>query len=212
MDTNKKRVTLYCDCKAPGHILEIEVDPDSTDPTLYLWPKLNWHLPLGKRLVNALCYALHIRTGWTDFEELVITDSETAEKIRDACDEFITLVRRRVSKEVAHQRLVSLVADIHKSNRLLEEWSVRLSKRLGRPAAAIKKDGLTAYDFPEESVTLRFEDGSNVRFESAFALDNDKHVAVFTEHCGYHVFDQAGVVSVEILCQGEQEPPSERKP
>lgn len=56
-----------------------------------------------------------------------------------------------------------------------------------------KSDGershLNAYDFTG-SVRISFPDGSFAFFDYAFCvIDEDRHeLAVFTEHCGYHVF------------------------
>ena len=54
---------------------------------------------------------------------------------------------------------------------------------------------LSAYDFADEDVQLRFEDGSGATFRYAFcAIDEGRNeIAVFTEHCGYHVFRLAGL-------------------
>lgn len=63
------------------------------------------------------------------------------------------------------------------------------------------RDHLSAYDFPAgQSVRLRFPDGSFAFFEHAFVIeDRDRQrVAVFTEHCGYHVFP-GGELSVVTL-------------
>ena len=39
-------------------------------------------------------------------------------------------------------------------------------------------------------VRLRFADGSTAHFHHAFAVEDEarRELAVFTEHCGYHVF------------------------
>ena len=54
-----------------------------------------------------------------------------------------------------------------------------------------EREELRAYDFPSgTSLCLRFPDGSSARFEHAFAIADPSRrlLAVFTEHCGYHVF------------------------
>lgn len=53
---------------------------------------------------------------------------------------------------------------------------------------------LTAYDFEDEHVTVRFEDGSYLRFEYAFYMYADGALEVYTEHCGYHKFSNQGNV------------------
>ena len=52
-----------------------------------------------------------------------------------------------------------------------------------------KFDRLSAYDFPT-NVTLIFPDGSNAHFTGAFYVEDHERneLAVFTEHCGYHIF------------------------
>ncbi len=44
-------------------------------------------------------------------------------------------------------------------------------------------------------VRLTFEDGSHAFFEAAFYVEDEsrKEVAVFTEHCGYHIFSSLGL-------------------
>ncbi len=48
-------------------------------------------------------------------------------------------------------------------------------------------------------VILKFEDGSRIVFEYAFARlvrGNNKRLEVYTEHCGYHAFSAASLVEV----------------
>lgn len=77
---------------------------------------------------------------------------------------------------------------------MLENWQIPLSKRLGRSAEDIIESNLLATDFPNDSVHVEFEDGTDLRFRHAFyvgetpADGNIHRVAVFTEHCGYHEF------------------------
>lgn len=54
-----------------------------------------------------------------------------------------------------------------------------------------KSEKLSATDFSSAaSVIIRFEDGSHVEFKYAFVIKAPefREVAVFTEHCGYHLF------------------------
>lgn len=80
---------------------------------------------------------------------------------------------------------------------LLRRWKRPLSQRIGRSEEAVLEDGLLASDFPESSVHIVFEDGSDLTFRRAFYLgDIDQRavdqsicrVAVFSEHVGYHEF------------------------
>lgn len=96
-----------------------------------------------------------------------------------------------------------------KSTDLLDRWKLPLSKHLGRSEQSVLADGLLASDFPEFSVRIVFEDGSDLTFRHAFYLgDIDSRtvdntvcrVAVFTAHVGYHEFwlgsqDNIGVVT-----------------
>lgn len=62
---------------------------------------------------------------------------------------------------------------------------------------------LNAGDFPINPVIIDFEDGSCIRFEYAFCIQDDKlnEIAVFTEHCGYHIFNTVGIIDLntEVL-------------
>jgi hypothetical protein len=71
-----------------------------------------------------------------------------------------------------------------------DDWKPRLREYL-RERHGQDRDQLSAGDFSaQQSVVIRFPDGSQVLFRYAFALRNEaaQEVAVFTEHCGYHVF------------------------
>lgn len=80
---------------------------------------------------------------------------------------------------------------------LLNRWKLPLSQRIGRTDDALLEDGLLASDFPNSSVHIAFEDGSDLTFRRAFYLGDiekrvaDKtscRVAVFSEHVGYYEF------------------------
>ncbi len=77
-----------------------------------------------------------------------------------------------------------------------EVWRSHIRKHLRED-----RDRLSAGDFrSDQSVIIRFPDGSHVLFRYAFALKDELagEVAVFTEHCGYHVFP-LGEAEVEVL-------------
>ncbi len=60
---------------------------------------------------------------------------------------------------------------------------------------------LSASDFPPgQSIRIQLPDGSHAFFRYAFIIVNDDsgEIAVFTEHCGYHIFPASGA-EVEIL-------------
>ena len=77
------------------------------------------------------------------------------------------------------------------AEQLISEWAAELSNHLNRPAEEICKSGLSAQDFPASgSLHIKLMDGSFVQFEHAFHVVNPNRyaIAVFTEHCGHHVF------------------------
>ncbi len=69
-----------------------------------------------------------------------------------------------------------------------EEWRDQL-RSFVREHFDEDRDNLTATDF-RHAVWLRFPDGSLVLFKYAlYLISRDRNqIAVFTEHCGYHVF------------------------
>ena len=85
---------------------------------------------------------------------------------------------------------------VTEQRRVLENWVDELVQRLNRSPERLLERGLGTQDFPSvSSVHLKFEDGSSVDFQSAFCVESIGRglVAVFTEHCGYLVFAQAGL-------------------
>jgi hypothetical protein len=73
--------------------------------------------------------------------------------------------------------------------------------KLGRPREHIRKYGLSATDFPpNEELKLTFADESSAHFRYAFFVTSNlrRQLAVFTEHCGYHIFP-AGTVVEHII-------------
>jgi hypothetical protein len=78
---------------------------------------------------------------------------------------------------------------------ILTHWADELSAALGRPKEQILQDGLAASDFPaNQDLTLTFPDRSTACFHYAFFVSSTsrRQLAVFTEHCGYHVFPAIG--------------------
>lgn len=69
-----------------------------------------------------------------------------------------------------------------------ERWLNRLSEHL-QEESKHDRDQLSASDF-RYNLKIDFGDGSMVFFRFAFYLiEHDwNEVAVFTEHCGYHIF------------------------
>lgn len=70
-----------------------------------------------------------------------------------------------------------------------EDWKLRLRAYL-RERSGEDRDRLSASDFSNQAVIIRFPDTSHVLFQHVFAIPDEagREVAVFTEHCGYHVF------------------------
>jgi hypothetical protein len=76
-----------------------------------------------------------------------------------------------------------------------------LAARLGRTAAEIRDEGLSATDFkPGERVELTLCDRSTMSLRYAFAVLDpaQRIVGVFTEHCGYYCFAMADLELVEL--------------
>jgi hypothetical protein len=77
----------------------------------------------------------------------------------------------------------------------------RLVREHVRRTRGEERGHLTAGDFSSgQSVRLSFPDGSFAFFEYAFLVEDrdGQRVAVFTEHCGYHVFP-SGDLSIATL-------------
>lgn len=76
---------------------------------------------------------------------------------------------------------------------LPERWQKRLSQWI-RENSQDSDEMLSAYDFTNSKLLIKFEDGSNANFEYAFAIEDSelREVGVFTEHCGYHIFPLSG--------------------
>lgn len=74
---------------------------------------------------------------------------------------------------------------------LILDWADELALALGRSVDEIRSNGLHAGDFPTHGLLqVRLMDGSMLKFRHAFHVirANEYALAIFTEHCGYHVF------------------------
>lgn len=83
---------------------------------------------------------------------------------------------------------------------LPERWVERLKTHL-RDKHGGERSGLSAADFSaRQTLKIIFQDGSFAFFRYAFyLLDREmKEVAVFTEHCGYHIYPLHGT-RLELL-------------
>jgi len=83
-------------------------------------------------------------------------------------------------------------------NDLSERWSKKLKAYIHEEFGA-HRDRLSASDF-QFNLKINFEDSSFAFFHYAFyLLDRElNEVAVFTEHCGYHIFPLEGT-QIELL-------------
>ena len=73
-----------------------------------------------------------------------------------------------------------------------------LSKKLKKDEKEITENGLEFQDFNGE-VLLTYEDGSCIHYRNAFMLSNKEEIAVFTEHCGYHLYSTKEFETYENL-------------
>jgi hypothetical protein len=72
---------------------------------------------------------------------------------------------------------------------LPQKWKDRIEIYVKENGSKYKQ--LSAYDFSlNQNIKITFDDGSYAFFKYAFYWTDDeaKEVAVFTEHCGYHIF------------------------
>lgn len=73
---------------------------------------------------------------------------------------------------------------------LPERWRERIQRFVDEQRPG--KSGLSATDFSRH-LRLSFPDSSSADFQYAFAITHDDETAVFTEHCGYHIFPASGL-------------------
>jgi len=84
-----------------------------------------------------------------------------------------------------------------KHDDLPERWAIKLQAHLLE--LGVTRGRLSAEEF-HYHLKLTFEDGSFAFFHYAFHLLDEelKEIAVFTEHCGYHIFPLFGT-NLELL-------------
>ena len=73
-------------------------------------------------------------------------------------------IRAATQEELDHLRCMASLPGV----RMLENWKMALSKRLGRCVEDILENGLTESDFSDDSVHVQFKDGSVLTFKRAF--------------------------------------------
>lgn len=76
------------------------------------------------------------------------------------------------------------------SAQIIQEWASELAARYGCTVEAFLAKPNHMISFPSQTLRVEFVDRSAVDFEYAFALVSEarRTIAVFTEHCGHHVF------------------------
>jgi hypothetical protein len=79
------------------------------------------------------------------------------------------------------------------SDQLVRDWADQLSGRLGLTPEEIRANP-HCLTYPIGKLRIELMDGSAADFEYAFHVTSEEHgsIAVFTEHCGHHVFPSHG--------------------
>jgi len=95
-----------------------------------------------------------------------------------------------------------------KHDDLPKRWTDRIHNYLSEKGSDYygkKYKRFSVYDFSDNlNLKISFEDGSKAFFNDAFYwIDEEyKEVAVFTEHCGYHIFNLPEILLETIDCEG----------
>jgi hypothetical protein len=76
------------------------------------------------------------------------------------------------------------------ARQLETEWASELAAHFGRPVDDVLQQVRPWFDFPGGQLRIELMDGSIVQFEWAFHIASEakRAIAVFTEHCGHHVY------------------------
>jgi len=86
---------------------------------------------------------------------------------------------------------------------LPQRWKNKIEEYLKEQGSKYKE--LSAYDFSHNlNLKITLDDGSNAFFKYSFYwIDNEaKEVAVFTEHCGYHIFNLGEILLETVDWEG----------
>jgi hypothetical protein len=69
-------------------------------------------------------------------------------------------------------------------------WASEIAAHFGRSVDDVLQEVRPWFDFPGGQLRIELMDGSVVQFEWAFHIASEakRAIAVFTEHCGHHVF------------------------
>jgi len=77
---------------------------------------------------------------------------------------------------------------------LPERWKKKIIEYLNKNGIT-ERDKLSAFDFfPNQILQIKFEDESLAEFRYPLLINAPEfnEVGVFTEHCGYHIFNMNG--------------------
>ena len=89
------------------------------------------------------------------------------------------------------------------SAQIIQEWASELAARYGCAVEAFLAKSNHVIFFPSQTLRIELMDESVVEFKYAFALVSEarRTIAVFTEHCGHHVFPH---YQTKVFCDGTQ--------
>ena len=85
-------------------------------------------------------------------------------------------------------------------------WKIKIKEFLHSKGK--EADSLSASDFaPNQSIYIQFEDDSLAKFRYAFVLEAPEwgELGLFTEHCGYHLFQTSGLDWQQIIYIPDEE-------
>ena len=76
------------------------------------------------------------------------------------------------------------------AHKLETQWAELLAQHFNVELEAFRERPVRYMDFRDQAVTVELMDGSTATFQHAFPLVDEKRkaIAVFTEHCGHHLF------------------------
>lgn len=81
-----------------------------------------------------------------------------------------------------------------------DDLPIRWKDRIASYVAERRPEGpplLSTFDF-QSKLRIDFPDGSHAVFDYAFTITMGSETAVFTEHCGYHIFPAFDLVVTEL--------------
>lgn len=78
---------------------------------------------------------------------------------------------------------------------LPERWAIKLNNYIENSPYK-KWNSLVVCDF-EYDIIIKFEDHSRIEFNDVLVWEDEEEYMVFTEHCGYHIFNKNSVVKIK---------------